>query len=378
MKLQDLVTALDALAPLRLAEPWDNVGLLAGDPTKPVRRVLLTIDLTKAVVAEAEALGADVVVCYHPPIFKGVQRIPPGTALEAALRAGLALYSPHTALDSAEGGTNDVLADALGLEEREPLRPVAAKDDTLKLVTFVPEENVAAVSDALFAAGAGRIGSYSACSFRSPGTGTFFGEAGTSPAVGQAGRLETAPEVRLETVVPLAAAGAVVVALRNAHPYEEPAFDLVRLAAPPATRREGMGRIGRVPALSAGELVAHVQARLGLDTVLTCGPLEREVTRAAALAGSAGDLVHEAARRGAGFVLTGEIRHHDALAAAEAGVVVMATLHSRSERPTLASVAARLLARLPGLACSVSAADADPLRFVSACRDPGPGARSTP
>jgi dinuclear metal center YbgI/SA1388 family protein len=350
---------MDAIAPTRYAEPWDNVGLLAGDPAQPVTRVLLTVDYTAEVAREGEQAGCDAVVAYHPPIFEGLKRITAGTPVFDALRRGVALYSPHTALDVAHGGTNDVLADAVGLAERAPLRVAAGKDAQHKLVVFVPEAALERVSTALFDAGAGRIGNYSSCSFRSPGIGTFFGEEGANPAVGARGRLELSPEVRLETVVPVERLAAIVRALRDAHPYEEPAFDLVRLAAAPET--VGLGRIGSLAAPTPRpEVFARIKAALGVERLLIAGPTEGPLRRIAVCAGAAGELVNDAIAGRAELYLTGELRHHDALKAARAGMTVVCTLHSNSERAALGRLAAMLVERLPGLDVVQSAADRDP------------------
>ena len=186
MRVADLVGAMETIAPTRFAAPWDNVGLLVGDAEGPVSRVLLTIDCTREVLREAQAGGCEAVVSYHPPLFSAQKRFVAGSVAFEAARAGVALFSPHTALDVADGGTNDVLADALGMTERVPLR-MADRPEELKLVTFVPAEHVEAVSRALFAAGAGRIGDYTSCSFRTAGTGTFLGGEGTHPVVGRGG-----------------------------------------------------------------------------------------------------------------------------------------------------------------------------------------------
>jgi dinuclear metal center YbgI/SA1388 family protein len=363
MKIADLVRALEAVAPLAHAEDWDNVGLLAGDPDLALTRALLCIDCTRAVVAEAEAARCEAIVAYHPPLFRPISRVTRGSVVYEIVRRGLALYSPHTALDAAPGGTNDVLADAIGMTaDRAPIRETVAKDAEHKLVTFVPPDALAKVSDALFAAGAGRIGDYRACSFRAPGTGTFFGEAGTSPAVGSAGKLETVDEVRLELVVPLGRAGEVVRALRASHPYEEPAFDLVRLAAHPLGR--GMGRIGTLSPVERGALVARIKERLGVAHVLVAGPTEGVVTRGAVCAGAAGDLLDAAIRQGAEVIVAGEVRHHDALRAAEADVTVVCALHSNSERIALEPLRAKIGAALPGLELATSRVDRDPFAIV--------------
>ena len=362
MRVADLVGAMENIAPARFAAPWDNVGLLVGDAESVVSRVLLTVDCTRAVLREAQAGGCGAVVAYHPPLFEAQKRFVAGSIAFEAARAGIALVSPHTALDAAEGGTNDVLADALGMKERAPLRTAEAEGGEYKLVTFVPAEHVEAVRRALFAAGAGRIGEYSSCSFRAPGTGTFFGGDGTHPAVGEAGRLEEVAELRLEMVVPVRSAGAVVGALRASHPYEEPAFDLVRLAGVPGAR--GLGRVGTVTPAPVKVLVDRVKAALGVEHVLVVGPVDRGVSRAAVCAGSGAELLGDALAAGAALFLTGELRHHDALRAAEAGLAVVCTRHSTSERAVLITLERRLSTLLPGVAVTRSAEDRDPFAFA--------------
>jgi len=362
MNVGDLVRAMEAIAPARFAASWDNVGLLVGDAASPLTRVLLAIDCTAAVLDEARATRAEAIVSYHPPIFTGLKRLIAGAIAYDAARAGIAIHSPHTALDVAAGGTNDVLADALAITAREALRPSEARDEALKLVTFVPPEHVEAVGRAVFAAGAGRIGNYSSCGFRAPGTGTFFGEAGANPAVGRAGTLEECAELRFETLVPLGRVAGVIQALRASHPYEEPAFDLVRLAPPPDG--QGMGRVGSVAPAALAALVATLKRALSIEHVLVAGPTDRPVSRVAVCAGAGGDLVGEAIASGAQLFVTGELRHHDVLRATAAGLTVVCTLHSASERAALLPLARRLAEHLPGLTLTQSAADREPLAFA--------------
>jgi dinuclear metal center YbgI/SA1388 family protein len=360
MKLSEIIAILEQIAPVKFAEPWDNVGLLAGDPAAAISRVLLAIDYTKAVATEAVASQSDLVIAYHPPIFEPLKRLKAGDVVFDAIRSEIAIYSPHTALDVADGGTNDMLADVLGLQNRAPLRAASPASSHYKLVTFVPAESVEKVSQALFDAGAGRIGHYSSCSFRAAGEGTFFGDAQTNPAVGQRGKLEHAAEIRLETVVPIASAAQVIAALRASHPYEEPAFDLNQLAAAPGGR--GMGRVGAVAAPRA-ELIEAIKTGLGISRLLVAGPTSGDAKTAAVCAGSCGNLLNDAIAAGADLFLTGEVRHHDALKAAAVGMTVVCALHSNSERPVLAHLASRLQAAAPHLAIAVSAADRDPFEI---------------
>jgi dinuclear metal center YbgI/SA1388 family protein len=364
MLLTDFLSAMDEIAPTRLAEAWDNVGLLVGDPAQQVGRAMLTIDYTSDVATEAQAAGVDLVIAYHPPLFHPLKRLTADSSARLiydAARRGVAIYSPHTAIDVADGGTNDMLADAMGVpaDAREALRVVQPQATQLKLVTFVPPEALDRVADALFAAGAGRIGDYSRCSFRSPGTGTFFGEAGTNPTVGQAGTLETAEEIRIETVLPVKCVGEALAALRKSHPYEEPAFDLVQLASPP--EKTGQGRVGELgKPTPRAELVERIKRELSLERLLVAGPESGDITRVACCAGSCGDLLDDAIARGAQLYLTGEIKHHEALKAAAAGMTVVCTLHSNSERAVLNRLRAKLVQRLPELMIEISQRDRDP------------------
>jgi dinuclear metal center YbgI/SA1388 family protein len=359
MRASELIVALGEIAPPRLAENWDNIGLVVGDPAQDVSRVCLTVDYTPAVAEEVRRERCDFVVSYHPPIFQPIKRLTSDSLMFDAIRDRIGIYSPHTALDVADGGTNDVLADVLGLSQRRPLRPAQTQAKQCKLVTFVPEEHVERVSAALFDAGAGRIGDYSRCSFRSAGTGTFLGGAGTNPTVGQAGKFEQTPEIRLESVVPNARLAEVLGALRSAHPYEEPAFDLVQLAAAP--ENIGQGRIGSLePAAARAEIFKRIKQGLELEHLLIAGSTDGDVSRAACCAGSCGEFLGDAIAQKCELFLTGEIRHHDALKASHAGMTVVCTLHSNSERPALKRLKQRLEARLPTLAFHLSRTDRDP------------------
>ena len=204
-----------------------------------------------------------------------------------------------------------MLADALMLVDTRPLKISSPKVREFKLVTFVLRDAVEKVSSALFDAGAGRIGNYSRCSFRSDGTGTFFGEAGTNPTVGTSGSLESVEEVRLETVVPILKIDDVIAALRKSHPYEEPAFDLITLAAAPDGL--GMGRVGQLPGEATAEmLINHLKRELELSHVLIAGDTQKLVKRAAVCAGACGNLLDDAIAAKVDLYVTGEMRHHDA------------------------------------------------------------------
>jgi dinuclear metal center YbgI/SA1388 family protein len=366
MLLKDIVALLEEIAPPAAAEAWDNVGLLCGDPTQEIHRILLTIDYTPVVAAEGRNQNCDLIIAYHPPIFSALKRLTadgPSSLIHDAIRRGVAIYSPHTAWDAAPGGANDVLTDAVGLIHTAPLRVVTPEAKEFKLVSFIPESHLSVVSDALFAAGAGHIGNYSSCSFRAAGKGTFLGGDGTHPTLGKAGQLQIADEIRLEIILPKNRVVDAVAALRKTHPYEEPAFDLTVLAAPPSGT--GPGRVGNLPApVAISELINSVKRELNLGALLAAGDLNRSVTRIAVCAGAGGEMVNDAIAAGAELYLTGELRHHDVLKANRAGMAAICTLHSNSERPSLKRLKTRLLqvaANLPEVI--VSQTDRDPFQI---------------
>jgi dinuclear metal center YbgI/SA1388 family protein len=360
--LREVIQVLEQIAPLEQAAEWDNVGLLLGDPAADVQRIMTCLTVTTATIQEAVREHADLIVSHHPVLFRPAQRITAETSEGALLlslgRAGIAVYSPHTAYDDAAGGINEQLCARLGIERAQPLRlrPAPA---LYKLVVFVPEGDLGRVSDAVFAAGAGIIGQYRECSFRLAGTGTFFGTEGTSPTVGQKGRREEVPEWRWEVVVPADRLEAVVAAMRSAHSYEEPAYDIYPLHVLP---RCGSGRIGMLTApCTLRALAERVQHQLG-GPVQYVGPADRLVQRVAVACGAGGELLSEAVRQRTDVFLTGEVRFHEALRAEHAGVALILAGHYATERPGVEHLAQRLQAAFPQLQIWASREEADPFR----------------
>ncbi|MEM8758488.1 MAG: Nif3-like dinuclear metal center hexameric protein [Planctomycetota bacterium] len=372
MDASALIAAIERLAPPALAEPWDNTGLLAGDPDTALRGpVVLTIDLSPSVMDEAAAAGAAAIVAYHPPIFRPISRLTTDNGRQRlvlrALNAGMLLYSPHTALDAAPGGLNDWLARAVGTGDTRALRPAPVGSPRNKIITFVPEAQADNVRSALAASGAGRIGAYERCSFAAPGTGTFFGGEGTDPAVGRAGRLEHVNELRLEMICPASATPLALDALRAMHPYEEPAIDVYPLSA---TTERGVGA-GRRVLLDQGTTLdracERVKEHLGIERLKYASPddaPDRPVKTVGFCAGSGSELVDDAVANGCDLLVTGEMSHHEILAATDKGLAVILAGHTNTERGYLPEFAERLGAELPGLDIRVSEADRPPVRWV--------------
>ena len=363
--VRDVARWLDAFAPTSLAESWDNVGLLWGDPDAAVGRVMTCLTVTNKTALEAVHERAELIVSHHPVLFRGAKRVtadrPESAMLWTLARAGVSILSPHTAFDNTVGGINDGLARRLGLVEVGPLRASPAPG-TFKVVVFTPETDREAVLTAAFDAGAGRIGAYEQCSFAVPGEGTFFGSEGTNPTVGQAGRREAVSELRLEIVTPSGRLAAVLAAVRAAHSYEEPAIDVYPLHAEPGG--PGAGRLGRLPAPTTLSAFARTVAGLldapGLQFV---GEPDRPVARVAIVCGAGDDFLPDAARKGADVLLTGEARFHRALEAEALDVGLVVAGHHATERPGVEDLAGRIAAAFPDLTAWPSRREHDPLRI---------------
>lgn len=374
--LKQVVDSLEAIAPTRYTEDWDNVGLLV-EPTKPKRinRALLTIDLTEAVVAEAIDKKAELIVSYHPPIFDPLKRITAShwkqRIVAQAIEKRIAVYAPHTALDAAPGGVNDWLADGLGARSVFAIEPYSElpEGQQLKLVVFVPAKNVDDLRKALSATCcAGMIGAYEQCSFSLSGTGTFKGDGSTNPAVGKKDRLETVDEVRLEMVCSSwpYALQEIERTIRETHPYEEPAWDLYPLA-PKAMEQVGQGRdVALAAPVTLNTLVGRIKKHLGLKKLrLAAAEPHRKgkrIDHVLLCAGAGGSVL---SGRPADVYLTGEMRHHDVLEANARGISVVLCDHTNTERGYLPTYRGKIRKTLGGkIDVIVSRRDREPLEIV--------------
>ena len=376
--IADVTGWLEAFAPARLAEPWDNVGLLWGDPSLAAERVMTCLTVTPTTAAEAIGERAALIVSHHPVLFREVKQIradsPETGHLWKLARAGIAVASPHTAFDNTPGGINDLLCDRLGVVDLAPLRPLAATERetpaalrSFKVVVFTPESDHEAVAAAAFAAGGGRIGAYDECSFAIPGEGTFFGTEAANPSVGERGRRETVRELRFEVVCPAARLGVVLAAIRAHHSYEEPAIDVYPLCdnESPRASREGAGRIGRlVQPRGLAEFALWAGRALGQVPVAMVGDPQRQVVRVAVACGAGDDFLKDAARAGADVLVTGEARFHRAIEAQTLGVGLLTAGHYVSERLGVENLAERIARAFPNLKVWPSQAECDPTRLI--------------
>ncbi len=372
MNVNDVIEVLETIAPLEYAADWDNVGLLVGSASWNAETILLTIDLTEAVLREAIEAEVQMIVSYHPPIFDALERVtdiePKQRIVLDALRAGIAIYSPHTALDAAPGGVNDWMAKGLGSGDVRALEAHAAQveSEQCKIVTFCLAESVERLRNTLAAAGAGRIGKDQLCSFERPGTGTFFGGKETSPAVGRRGALQRVAEIRLEMVCSRSALALAVTTIKQFHPYEEPPIEIYDLQPRPQ-RDIGQGRrVVLDQKLSLRVLVERIKRRLGMRQLrVAVGDHPPRRYRTIGLCAGAGGAVRaEAAAQGCEAFLTGEMRHHEVLAAQAEGCTIILAGHTNTERGYLRVLRKRLRSSLPAAQVVISKKDCDPLRVM--------------
>eukprot|EP01116_Phalansterium_solitarium_P003532 TRINITY_DN14344_c0_g1_i1.p1 TRINITY_DN14344_c0_g1~~TRINITY_DN14344_c0_g1_i1.p1 ORF type:complete len:375 (+),score=149.89 TRINITY_DN14344_c0_g1_i1:922-2046(+) len=374
MNFKTVISKLQKFAPLRLAEKWDNVGLLI-EPTVPrdVSRILLTIDLTEKVLDEAIFSNSSFVLAYHPAIFQPLKRLTSATAKERcvvrAIENTIAVYCPHTAIDTMAGGVNDWLVSGLGKGVVKPVQQhyYADPQQNSKVIVFVPEANVDAMRQELSSV-CGFIGNYSSCSFTLAGTGSFIGNDASNPVVGQKGALEKVPEVRLEMVCSKSKLPEVARIIRQVHPYETPAWEVVALEPLPV---DGTGQCRLITLdekVSLAVMVERVKKHLGLQrlrlAVATASPNADSalVQTVAVCAGAGGEAL---AGVKADVYLTGEMRHHEVLAAVQNGTSVILVEHTNAERGYLKVLQKQLDELFAGeIDIQIAEHDADPLVVV--------------
>lgn len=364
-RLADVIAVLDAAYPPELAQDWDSVGLVCGDPDDIVESVTVAVDPTAAVADGVAERG--LLLAHHPLLLRGVDTVAADTAkgalIHRLIRRGSALFTAHTNADAADPGVSDALAATLGLTVEGVLDPAPGTPALDKWVVFVPARDADRLRAALFDAGAGQIGDYSQCSWSVTGTGQFLPGQQASPAVGTVGRVERVSEDRVEVIAPAGIRERVLAAMRAAHPYEEPAFDVVSLAPMPAG--VGIGRIGRLPAPQRfADFAARVAAALPPTSwgVRAGGDPDAPVSRVAVCGGAGDSLLGAAAAAGVQAYVTADLRHHPADEHLRRSPVALVDVaHWASEYPWCAQAAALLGAHFgDALPVTVSGVRTDP------------------
>ncbi|WP_318508383.1 Nif3-like dinuclear metal center hexameric protein [Bacillus sp. T3] len=319
-----IIELFEQFSPKGYAMEGDKVGLQIGRLNKPIQNVMVTLDVLENVVDEAIDKNVDLIIAHHPPIFRPLQKLvtdtPQGRMFEKLIKHDIAVYAAHTNLDVAPGGVNDLLAEALGLQNIELLAPTY-EEKLKKLVVYVPKKQSEQVKNALGSAGAGAIGNYSYCSFTSEGTGNFLPGENTNPFIGHSGELESVQEGRIETIFPASLEKRVLSAMLKAHPYEEVAYDIFPLAN--KGPELGLGRVGSIEEMTLKDFANHVKQVFGLSGVRVVGDLQSKVKKVAVLGGDGNKYWSQAKFKGADVYVTGDLYYHVAHDAMLAGLNII-------------------------------------------------------
>lgn len=311
MIVKDITNAIETYAPLYLQESWDNAGMQVGDVDAQVSGVLLCTDVREETIDEAIACGANLIISHHPLLFRGLKKIVGHTYQERvvikAIKNNISIYCAHTNMDSTPGGVNFKMAEKIGMKNVRVLSP---QHGTLrKLVVFVPTAQATLVENAMCDAGAGKLGNYDHCSYRLQGEGGYRALDGANPFAGKVGEFHNEPETRVEVLVHKALCGKVINAMLKAHPYEEPAFDIIPLEN--NDNYAGLGVIGDIDNEDARQFLLRVKKAFEVESIRYSGNLDKQVSRIAMCGGAGVEFAAQAMAMGAQVFITADMKYHD-------------------------------------------------------------------
>jgi len=364
MIVQDVINHLQDLAPLAYAEDFDNVGLLVGDKTQSVSGILVTLDTLEAVIDEAIDNNCNLIVSFHPIIFKGLKKLIGKTYVERvvikAIKHDIAIFSIHTALDNAIEGINSIICNQLGLKNKKILIP---KSGTIKkLQTYVPKTNAEALRNALFNAGAGSIGNYESCSFNVDGDGTYMGNEDSNPVIGQKGELHTENETAISVTFKKHLEHKVLKALFDTHPYEEVAYEISTLEN--TNQHIGMGMIGELEnEMNAKDCLIFIKDKMNTECIRHSTFINKSIKRIAVLGGSGSFAINAAKASGADLLVTADLKYHDFFSA-ENNIVLADIGHYESEQFTKTFLVDYLSKKITNFAIILSNINTNPVNYL--------------
>lgn len=363
MKLKEIISIFNRLAPFAYQESYDNSGLQTGDPNMDINSALICIDITEEVVKEAVKLNSNLIISHHPVIFQGLKSItgrnPVEKVIMHAIRENIAILSVHTNFDNIASGVSSKLAEKIGLQNLKVLDPI--KNSLLKLVYFVPESHAEPVREKVFSAGGGVIGNYDMCSFNLRGEGTFRASEQAKPYVGQIGKMHIEKEIRVETILPSALADQVILALLETHPYEEVAYDLY-----PVSNKNsfaGAGLTGVLPdPMDEMEFLQLLKVRLNSGCIRHTKLLNKKIEKVAVCGGSGSFLLDKAVASGADVFVTGDFKYHQFFDA-DNKILVADVGHYESEQFTKELFYELLIKNYPKFALYLSEVNTNPINY---------------
>lgn len=364
MTVRDVAEVIEGFAPIGYKEDYDNVGLQVGSPSTPVNGILLALDVTPEVIDDALANDANLIVAHHPVIFKGLKKLTGSSYTERtiikAIKHGISIYCAHTNIDSVWNGVSMSMAKKMGLKNIRVLQP--ANEQLVKLVTFVPHEKANEVRQSMFSAGAGNIGEYDQCSYNIQGTGTFRAGEGSNPHVGDIGKQHQEQETRVEVIVPKPILAKVILAMNNAHPYEEVAYDIIPLLN--SNPRAGLGLIGDMPkTIKEPDFLKRVKNSFNLKCIRHSPLTENSVKRVALCGGSGASLISKAISLGANAFITADIKYHQFFDA-DNKILIADIGHYESEHYTIDIFYELLTKKFPNFAVLKTNVETNPVNYL--------------
>jgi dinuclear metal center YbgI/SA1388 family protein len=363
MQIKDVTQFLESLAPLSFQEDYDNSGLLTGDQNDSVNGILVTLDCTEEIVKEAIQTKCNLIVAHHPIVFKGLKKLTGSNYVErtiiSAIRNNIAIYAIHTNLDNVITGVNHKICEKLGLSN---LSILSEKPGTLsKLVSFAPKKAVDDVLEAMYLAGAGKIGNYSNCSFQLEGTGTFLPNEGANPTIGNIGKSEHVEEVRMEVLVPEYLQNTVISALKSSHPYEEVAYYLTPLLN--SNQDVGSGMMGEFEKpLEPKEFLRCLKENMELTVIRHTAPLAKSIKKVAVCGGAGSFLLKDAIKRGADAFVSADFKYHEFFDA-DNRIMIADIGHYESEVYTKELLKEVLMKKFPSFAINFSRSSTNPISY---------------
>jgi len=364
MIVQDVINQLHNLAPLAYAEDFDNVGLLIGDKNQPVSGILVTLDTLEAVVDEAIGNNCNLIVSFHPIIFKELKKLTGKTYVERvvikAIQHNIAIFSIHTAFDNAVEGVNSIICDQLGLKNKKILIPQSGT--IKKLQTYIPKANAEALRNALFKAGAGSIGNYESCSFNVDGKGTYMGNEDSNPIIGQKGELHTENETAISVTFKKHLETKVLKTLFETHPYEEVAYEVSTLEN--TNQHIGIGMIGELEEpMNVTDCLKFIKRRMNTECIRHSKLTNKSIKRIAVLGGSGSFAINAAKASGADILVTADLKYHDFFSA-ENEIILADIGHYESEQFTKTFLVDYLSKKITNFAIILSKTNTNPVKYL--------------
>jgi len=332
--VKSITEIIEQIAPKNLALNWDNVGLQIGSLSTQVKRILLCLDVNEQVINEAIERDVQLIISHHPLIFSPIKNVTTetykGNLIIKAIENKLNIYVAHTNIDGSEGGLNSYIAGLLNLQNTEVIDPIG-EESLYKIAVFIPEGHEEIVSNELSRAGAGHIGNYSHCTFRTHGEGTFKPLEGTNPFIGEINKIECVKEIRLETIVKQRDLHKAVDAMLKAHPYEEVAYDVYKLSNI-QSEKNGIGRVGELeqPVIFR-DFIEHMKNVFNTKHLKVTGMIDETIKRVAVVNGSGAEYISKAAKLNCDLLITGDVKYHDAQMAEELNLKIIDVGHYESE-----------------------------------------------